>query len=84
MPMYYFHLRDDKFDVDGTEFVDASEARSHAIRVSRELMFNCCGWAAIGRMSVKDDDGNELFSFQDGSIWRPIVPQSNQRPSSPS
>lgn len=40
MPMYYFHLRDDKTlsDVDGTELVDASEARSHAIGVARELI----------------------------------------------
>jgi hypothetical protein len=31
MAMYYFYLRDNKTlsDVDGTEFVDASEARSH-------------------------------------------------------
>jgi hypothetical protein len=70
MPMYYFHLRDDKTlsDVDGTEFVDASEARSHAVGVARELMFNSHGmldrdWS-WWRMSVNDDDGNELFSFR--------------------
>ena len=39
MPMCYFHLRDDKtwFDVDGTDFVDASEARRHAIGVADSL-----------------------------------------------
>jgi hypothetical protein len=70
MPMYYFHLRDHKTlsDVDGTELVDASEARSHAIGVARELMFNSSGmldrnWSRW-RMSVNDDDGNELFSLR--------------------
>ena len=70
MPMCYFHLRDHKTlsDVDGTEFVDASEARSHAIGVARELISNRNGmlghdWSRW-RMSINDDGGNELFSFR--------------------
>ena len=51
MPMYHFHLHDDKTlsDIDGTEFVDAAEARSHAIgaaRVDVQLWRNV--WTAIG------------------------------------
>jgi len=45
MPMYYFHLRDDQTvpDVDGTDLLNASEARDHAIGVARELMFRSEG-----------------------------------------
>jgi hypothetical protein len=79
MPMYYFHLRDHKtlFDVDGTEFVDAAEARSHAIGVARELIFNRNGmlgrdWSRW-RMSVNDDDGKRAVFLQDGRFRKPIV-----------
>jgi hypothetical protein len=70
MPMYYFHLRDDQTvpDVDGTDLLNASEARDHAIGVARELMFRSEGmldhnWA-LWKMSVHDNEGNELFSFR--------------------
>jgi hypothetical protein len=70
MPMYYFHLRDDESvpDIDGTDLSNASEARTHAIGVARELMFESRGmldhdWE-YWTMSVRDSGGNELFSFR--------------------
>jgi hypothetical protein len=70
MPMYYFHLRDDETvaDVDGTDLLNVSEALDHAIGVARELMFRSEGmldhnWA-LWKMSVRDNEGNELFSFR--------------------
>src|SRR6516162_10038840 len=70
MPMYYFHLRDDQTlpDVDGTDLLNASDARDHAIGVAQELMFRSEGmlghnWA-LWKMSVHDNEGNELFSFR--------------------
>jgi hypothetical protein len=58
--MYYFHLRDDESvpDIDGTDLSNASEARTHAIGVARELMFKSRGmldhdWA-YWTMSVRD------------------------------
>jgi hypothetical protein len=65
MPMYYFHLRDDETvpDIDGTDLSNASEARTHAIGVARELMFKSrgmlnhnwaywtCRFAIVGVMS---------------------------------
>ena len=70
MPTYYFNLCDDQIvpDVDGTDLSDLSEASSHATRVARELMFRSKGmlghdWARW-KMSVRDSEGNELFSFR--------------------
>jgi hypothetical protein len=42
MPMYYFHLHDDKdvVDSDGTDLPDAAAAREHAAGVARELTAN--------------------------------------------
>jgi hypothetical protein len=44
------------------------QRRSHAVGVARELMFNSQGmldrdWS-WWRMSVNDNEGNELFSFR--------------------
>ena len=69
MPLFFFHLRDDKTlaDIDGTDLADVSAARAHAAGVARELMFNSTGllhqeWSDW-TMSVQDDAGTELFSF---------------------
>ena len=69
MPMFYFHVSDDHkiTDIDGTELKDLAAARSHAIVVAKELMFNRDGM--LGRewsdwnMSVRDEGGNDVFSF---------------------
>jgi hypothetical protein len=70
MPMYFFHLRDGESvsDVDGTELLNLVEARSHALRVARELMSKSRGmldhdWAQWS-MFVHDGGGNELFSLR--------------------
>ena len=70
MPMYYFHLRDNKsiLDVDGTDLIDMDQARDHAEGVARELMFKTDGisgeaWS-MWSMHVHDGDGLELFSFE--------------------
>ena len=69
MPMYYFHLRDQKtiHDVDGTDLVDTDAARAHADVVAKELKFKNDafldeGWSRW-TMTVQDSDGLELFSF---------------------
>jgi hypothetical protein len=69
MPMYYFHLSNDKnvLDVDGTDLADVAAARSHAFGVARELTFQSEGlldqdWSRW-RMVVHDDGGIELFSL---------------------
>jgi hypothetical protein len=70
MPMYYFHLCDDEMlsDVDGTDLINVDAARAHATVVARELVLNTDGmleqrWSAW-TMSVHDDVGKELFSFE--------------------
>jgi hypothetical protein len=70
MPMYFFHLSNDQkvADVDGTDLVDLSAARSHAFGVARELMSGSQGmldhdWS-LWRMLVHDAAGAELFSFR--------------------
>ena len=55
-------------DVDGTDLSNPSEALDHATGVARELMFRSEGmldrnWA-LWKMSVRDNEGNELFSFR--------------------
>ena len=52
----------------GADLLNVSEARDHAIGVARELMFRSEGmldrnWA-LWKMSVRDNEGNELFSFR--------------------
>ena len=70
MPKYYFHLSDTETipDSEGTELADLAEARRHADVVVRELTYNSNGmldrrWSDW-TMSVHDDQGKELFSFQ--------------------
>jgi hypothetical protein len=70
MPMFYFHLSDDKrvLDVDGTNLSDLASARAHAFGVARELIFRRQGmldqdWSRW-RMLVHDDGGIELFSLE--------------------
>jgi len=69
MPMYYFHLRDQDTieDVDGTELADTDAARAHAEVVAQELKYETDtfldeDWSRWS-MSVRNDDGQELFSF---------------------
>ncbi len=69
MPKYYFTVvnADILEDSDGTELPGLEAAREHARTVASELMHHRDGmlhqawdkWTMI----VKDDKGNELFSF---------------------
>jgi uncharacterized protein DUF6894 len=70
MPRYYFHLCNDQTvsDPDGTNLSGRREAPPHAATVAEELTFRSSGM--MGRdwsrwtMSVRDDKGNEVFSFR--------------------
>jgi hypothetical protein len=69
MPMYFFNLLDNEevVDSDGTELPDLAAARQHARQVVRELTFKRDGmlqrsWSQW-TMSVRDPDGQVLFSF---------------------
>jgi hypothetical protein len=70
MPKYYFHLCDHQTvsDPDGTDLSGLREARCHAAIVARELTFRSSGM--MGRewsqwtMSVRNDKGDEVFSFR--------------------
>jgi hypothetical protein len=69
MPKFYFTIVDNDIleDTEGTELPNLGAAREHAKTVARELMHNREGmlghtwdkWTMI----VKDDKGNEVFSF---------------------
>jgi hypothetical protein len=69
MPMYFFYLLDKEevVDSDGTELPDLDAARHHATQVARELTFKRDGMLQRGwsqwTMSVRDPDGQVLFSF---------------------
>jgi len=69
MPMYYFHLYDDRklMDTEGTDLIDVAAARIHAAGVARELTFKSHGMMKQGwsewTMRVHDDQGVELFSL---------------------
>ena len=82
MPTYYFNLCDDRIvpDVDGTDLSGLSEAASHATRVAQELTFRSQGmlghdWAQW-KMSVRDSEGKELFSFR---LTRPLDTDNGER-----
>jgi hypothetical protein len=69
MPMYYFHMYDDKtiVDSDGTDLDDIGAARDHAAGVARELTTNSHdflkqSWSAW-TMRVHDGEGTEVFSL---------------------
>src|SRR5262249_284322 len=69
MPMYYFylHVNDDVVDADGTELPDLASAHEHARQVARELTFKRTGMLEGWKqwtMSVRDDNGEVLLSFQ--------------------
>jgi hypothetical protein len=70
MPKYYFSVSDEAFleDQEGTELPDVDAARKHAKAVALELMHHRDGmlghpWGAW-TMIVKDDKGDEVFSFR--------------------
>ena len=64
MPRYFFHLKDGigvLRDDAGEEFASTQEARSHAVRVARELGRNRPEHVGIGqRLLVTDDAGITL------------------------
>jgi hypothetical protein len=70
MPMYFFclHDHDEVVEADGTDLPDLDSALAHARQVARELTFkrngmlerDWCQWT----MSVRDDSGEVLLSFQ--------------------
>jgi len=70
MPKYYFSVSDEAFleDNDGTELPDVEAARNHARTVALELMHHRDGMLGHAwdewTMIVKDDKGDEVFSFR--------------------
>jgi hypothetical protein len=70
MPKFYFTIADQTVleDTDGTELPDVEAAREHARTVAGELMSHREGMLghAWGEwtMIVKDDKGDEVFSFR--------------------
>jgi hypothetical protein len=72
MPKFYFTIADNAVleDTEGTELPDLEAAREHARTVAGELMIHRDGMLGHAWdewiMIVKNDNGDEVFSFRVG------------------
>src|SRR5262245_46580723 len=82
MPRFHFHLRAHGMtfpDIEGTQLPDLAAARTHAVAVAKELMWDTSEVLRLWSLRVEHESGDHAFDVFFADVDARLLVQSEER-----